>query len=159
MARQLDLRIEPFMNGASVDMDVDGSVEGEMETIYRVAPPAGESWVGICLRLLIVHGIGWTPSGFAGGAVLPVGLLLRKKENTDTIYSWNMRTNTDLYGRFNRKTMDELSGTHTVAVFELEAPSDVGFQLGEDDALEFVIQDNLIAIDSLQAVFIHGVLA
>lgn len=159
MARQRDLRVVSFKDVTTIEMNVDGT-DPIPDKVYRVVAPAGETWMGARIRLIIADATSWPLLGFgAGASPLSTGLLFRKQQlaSPTTVWSWNLTRNYDLYERFECKSRTPFSDTRETSVFEFEAPADMGFEVDEDNALEFLVRDNLAILDGLRALFIHGV--
>lgn len=155
MPRQQDLRFVDFEDsGSSIEMNVDGSTP----VIYQVVAPEGESWMVVRIRLIIADGPNWPAAGFGAGPALGTGLLLRKRVLVApaTIWGWTFQRNIDLYGRLDRKSTDDLSDPCTVKVFEIPLPEDIGIGIDENNALQFVVQDDLRGLDHLRATVVYG---
>lgn len=160
MTRSLDFRTAAFRrtDDSSVDMAVDGSATSRT---FRVVPSANESWAGASVHIAMVDATGWRAIGFgAQVGALTNGLILRKQQLSPaaTVWSWTLKRNLELFERFERKSSDDFSDTRTVAVFTLEPPDDIGFHLDKNNALEFIVQDDLTFFDRFRAALAYGVL-
>lgn len=158
--RSLDFRTAAFerIDDGSIDMAVNGAT---VSRTFRVVPSAQEAWAGASIYITMMDSTGWRAIGFGGQTgILSNGLILRKQQLSpaSTIWSWILKSNMDLFGQLERKSNVDFSDNRTITVFTLEPPCDIGFHLDEDNALEFIVQDDLTFLGRLRATLIYGVM-
>lgn len=128
---------------------------------FRVTGEAGElRHVSRITVTLSADSAGWSSSSFAdisGG--LELGLILRQGivSTQEIIWSLVCRNNVELFTGFVPSDPVAFSDGEQMVVFTLEPSQIASVVLGPDDALEFVVRDDLSTLYNMRAAIQYGV--
>jgi len=133
---------------------------GDGPFTFRVeAPDATERYhVSMIVMLLAGASSGWDHNTFANISVLTNGLLLRHRRISDgeVLWSFNSKDNVDLFGRYHPQDDVEFADG-TLLVGFMVKPGGASVVVTDDEVLEFVVRDDLSALDSARAFVHYGV--
>lgn len=129
--------------------------------IFQVIAPANEGWHATMLVLVLAGSdTGWNSDAFAniaGG--LMNGLLIRQRKLStgDVMWSMNTKDNVDLFGRFHPQESFLFDNSELLVGFMVKPGQSADIVVTDDDVLEFVVRDNLSALNNIRAFLHYGV--
>jgi hypothetical protein len=124
---------------------------------FQVAAPANTLYhVSMAVLIIAAPGAGWDANSFAdisGG--IANGLLFRHRRLSDSSVLWslNSKDNMDLFGRYHPQDDITFSGGDLLVGFMVK-PGLASITITDDEALEWVVRDNLSTLSSMRA-FVH----
>ena len=144
------------------DIKVNDSAGGGPFRFQIAAPttvPATRYHLSMAVLVISAPASGWTPTAFAnivGG--LESGLIFRQRRVSDSeiLWTFNTRDNTDLYGFFHPQDDVVFSGGEMLVGFMVK-PGKATVVITDDDVLEVVVRDDLSSLTSMRAYAHYGV--
>lgn len=128
---------------------------------FQVSAPAGEAWHATMMVLVLAAAdTGWASDAFAniaGG--LTNGLLVRQRRIStgDSLWSLNSKDNIDLFGRYHPQEDFAFSNNELLVGFMVKPGQSADVVVTDDDVLEFVVRDDLSAMNNIRAFLHYGV--
>jgi hypothetical protein len=158
--RRFDFRQAQFArtDDGSFDMAINGSATNRT---FRVEAPAGETWYGYGVGLMLQDETGWASDQFGGLTALSVGVRMRKRRKSpgEDIWAWILKRNNDLLERMQLHSMTDFNNSQTVAFFRLDAWGDVAFRVTDNEVLDIAIRDDLTGLSKMRAHLLYGILS
>lgn len=125
--------------------------------IYRAAAPDASTVYHVSMLVLLVSGpsAGWTSTSFANISAIPNGLILRQRRLSDgeVLWSFNSKDNVELFGRYHPQDDIEFADGSLLVGFMVK-PGKASIAITDDAVLEFVVRDDLSALEAARA-FAH----
>lgn len=120
-----------------------------------VAPPNTRYHISMIVCVVAGPSSGWDADTFANIPALPLGLNLRQRRLStgDVLWRFNTRNNAELFGRYHPQDDIEFADG-TLLVGFMVKPGKASVIVTDDDVLEFVVRDDLSALEAARA-FAH----
>jgi hypothetical protein len=141
------------------DIELNPAGAGGGPFVFQVAAPANTLYhLSMLVLVMSAPGTGWNPNTFGNQTALENGLLLRQRRlsTAETLWSFNVNDNTDLFGRYHPQD-DITFSDGTLLIGFMVKPSKASVIVSSDDVLEFVVRDNLSGLSSARAFAHYGV--
>jgi hypothetical protein len=158
-----ELRVQFQANGPKTqryfldDIELNPTGAGGGPYTFRLIAPDASTRYHVSMLVLMVSGAssGWNSGSFGNIPALANGVLLRQRtlSTGDTQWSLNSKDNVDLFGRFHPQDDIEFADGNLLVGFMVK-PGKASIIVTNDNALEFVIRDDLSGIDNMRA-FAH----
>jgi len=143
------------------DIELNSSGGGGPYT-FRISAPSTEIYHVDSMKLIVVSGTsGWNSNSFADiTSGLANGVLIRhldtEPEEDQTLWSFTMKTNVDLFG-YLRPVDDMVFSDNTQMFVFLLKPEIATVHITDKKVLDIVIRDNLSSLTKMRAFLHYGV--